>query len=146
MLANESQVGGTHYNKRQIQPWDYIVANDLGFLEGSIIKYVTRYRDKNGIQDLEKAKHFLEKLIEVQRGQFKDTSSALKKALTKDTVQAKIVITVREGGKELKLVNIYFNDYSEEHGGYRYVGYDLATGTRHYFNEEHIVGYNDNHS
>lgn len=145
MLANESQVGGTHYNKRQMQPWDYIVANELGFLEGSIIKYVTRYKDKNGIQDLEKAKHFLEKLIEVQKGRLKDSDSALKKALSKDTVQSKTVILVREGHRELKLANIYFNDYSEEHGGYRYVGYNLDTGSRHYFNEEHIVGYNDNH-
>ena len=44
------------------------MANDLGFLEGSIIKYVTRYKEKNGVNDLKKAAHFLEKLIEVQSG------------------------------------------------------------------------------
>lgn len=65
LSANEKQVAGEHYKKKAIQPWDYISSNNMGFLEGSIIKYVSRYQDKNGVQDLEKAKHFLEKLIEV---------------------------------------------------------------------------------
>lgn len=64
--ANTRQVDGTHYKTLAIQPWDYVVSNNLGFLEGSIIKYVSRYESKNGIKDLEKAKHFLEKLIEVK--------------------------------------------------------------------------------
>lgn len=62
--ANDRQVGGTHYKDRTIEPWDYIIANDLGFLEGNIIKYVTRHPDKNGLADLEKARHYLDKLIE----------------------------------------------------------------------------------
>jgi hypothetical protein len=66
--ANDRQEGGSHYKTKVIQPWDYIVANELGFLEGSIIKYVTRYKEKNGVHDLKKAAHFLEKLIEVQSG------------------------------------------------------------------------------
>jgi len=65
MSANEKQVGGDHY-RRPIQPWDFIAANDLDFFQGSIIKYVTRFRNKNGIEDLEKAKHYLEKLIELE--------------------------------------------------------------------------------
>lgn len=64
--ANIKQVDGTHYKSKAIQPWDYADANNMGFLEGSIIKYVSRYQDKNGVRDLEKAKHFLEKLIEVR--------------------------------------------------------------------------------
>lgn len=63
VLASKRQVGGTHYQKK-VQPWDYIVANGLGYLEGNIIKYVSRYKDKNGVQDLRKAAHYLEKLIE----------------------------------------------------------------------------------
>jgi hypothetical protein len=59
------QVGGDHYMDKAIQPWDYIVSNDLGFLEGNIIKYVTRWKDKNGVDDLRKAQHYLAKLIEV---------------------------------------------------------------------------------
>ena len=62
--VNDKQVGGTHYKKLQIQPWDYILANSLGYCEGSAIKYLSRWRDKGGIQDLYKAKHFIDKLIE----------------------------------------------------------------------------------
>jgi hypothetical protein len=59
------QVGGDHYMDKAIQPWDYIVSNNLGFLEGNIVKYVTRWKDKNGVDDLRKAQHYLAKLIEV---------------------------------------------------------------------------------
>ena len=64
--ANEVQIGGTHYKSKAIQPWDYITSNDLGYLEGNIIKYVSRWQDKGGLSDLDKAKHYLEKLIEVE--------------------------------------------------------------------------------
>lgn len=60
---NDTQIGGDHYKSKTIQPWDYISSNNLGFLEGNIVKYVTRWRDKNGLQDLEKARHYLDKLI-----------------------------------------------------------------------------------
>lgn len=60
----DRQVGGSHYQDRAIQPIDYIIANRLDFCEGSVIKYVTRHRYKNGIEDLEKAKHYIEFLIE----------------------------------------------------------------------------------
>lgn len=63
--ANDRQVGGTHYKDKAIQPWDYIVANKLGYLEGTIIGYVSRWQDKGGIEDLRKARHCLDKLIEV---------------------------------------------------------------------------------
>jgi len=63
--ANEQQVGGAHYAVKTIQPWDYIIANDLGYLEGNIVKYVSRWKDKGGVEDLKKAQHYLQKLIEV---------------------------------------------------------------------------------
>lgn len=63
--ANDTQVAGGHY-RTHIQHWDYVVANDLGYFEGQITKYVTRWRKKNGLQDLHKARHFLQKLIELQ--------------------------------------------------------------------------------
>jgi hypothetical protein len=66
--ANDVQVAGTHYKSKAIQPWDYIVANNLGYLEGNIVKYVSRWRDKGGLDDLRKARHYLDKLIEVQDG------------------------------------------------------------------------------
>jgi hypothetical protein len=65
-LANEEQVGGEHYKNKAIQPWDYIVSNNLGYLEGCVVKYVSRYKEKGGMQDLEKAAHYLQKLMEVQ--------------------------------------------------------------------------------
>lgn len=66
MTANDTQIGGTHYKRFTIQPWDYILANKLGFLEGNVIKYVTRWEEKNGIKDLQKAVHCLQKLIETE--------------------------------------------------------------------------------
>lgn len=74
MSANDKQINGDHY-RGAIQTWDYIVANDLGFLEGNIVKYVTRFRKKNGIQDLEKAQHYLQKLIEVENERLRRASS-----------------------------------------------------------------------
>ena len=66
MTALETQVAGSHYKNLKIQPIEYIHANGIPFAEGSVIKYVTRWRDKGGIKDLEKAKHFLELLIELE--------------------------------------------------------------------------------
>jgi hypothetical protein len=63
--ALNRQVGGAHYRDKGIQPIIYIHANNLGFCEGNVVKYVTRWREKNGIADLEKAKHYLELLIEL---------------------------------------------------------------------------------
>ena len=68
--ANEVQVGGDHYESQEIQPWDYIVANNLGFLEGNVVKYVTRHTKKNGLEDLNKARHYLDKLIEVESAKY----------------------------------------------------------------------------
>lgn len=59
-----TQVGGSHYTDMAIQPIEYIFANDIPFAEGNIIKYVSRYRAKNGLEDLKKARHMLNLLIE----------------------------------------------------------------------------------
>ena len=64
--ANETQVGGDHYKEKSIQPWDFIAANHLGYFEGNIVKYVSRWRDKGGINDLKKARHYLDKLLELE--------------------------------------------------------------------------------
>ena len=60
------QVAGDHYKKLKIQPIEYIHANGIPFAEGSAIKYLTRWRDKGGIKDLEKARHFIDLLIELE--------------------------------------------------------------------------------
>lgn len=67
MAANDTQVGGAHYKSLAIQPWDYIAANNLGWFEGSVVKYVTRWRNKDGLSDLLKARHILDKLIEIEQ-------------------------------------------------------------------------------
>ncbi|CAB4141674.1 SaV-like [uncultured Caudovirales phage] len=64
MSANQTQVAGQHY-KTEIQPWDFIAANKLDYFEGNIIKYVSRWRVKGGVEDLRKARHYLDKLIEM---------------------------------------------------------------------------------
>jgi hypothetical protein len=63
--ANERQVAGAHYGGGTHQHWDIVVEHDLNYFEGQITKYVMRCRKKNGKQDLEKAKHFIEKYLEV---------------------------------------------------------------------------------
>jgi len=64
MSALDKQVGGEHYKKYVIQPIEFFIANNIPYAEAAIIKYVLRYQDKNGIEDLEKAKHLIEILIE----------------------------------------------------------------------------------
>ena len=65
----EKQIDGDHYKFQPIQPVEYNHVNGLGFCEGSVVKYVSRWRRKGGIKDLQKAKHFLELLIELERKQ-----------------------------------------------------------------------------
>jgi hypothetical protein len=60
------QVGGNHY-KRAHQPWDIIDAWDMCYYSGNILKYLLRYKYKNGVEDLEKAKHYLEYLIKKEK-------------------------------------------------------------------------------
>jgi UDP-3-O-acyl-N-acetylglucosamine deacetylase len=66
MSALNTQEGGNHYKDMKIQPVEFIHANEIPFIEGCIIKYVARWKNKNGIQDLKKAKHFIELLIELE--------------------------------------------------------------------------------
>lgn len=66
MSALDKQISGNHYKSLPIQPVQYIHANNIGYMEGNVIKYVSRWRDKNGLADLEKAKHYIELLIELE--------------------------------------------------------------------------------
>ncbi len=65
--ALDKQVGGDHYKRLPIQPIEFIHANDIPFCEGNAIKYLCRWRNKNGIADLEKAKHYIDLLIELEQ-------------------------------------------------------------------------------
>lgn len=62
--ASDVQVGGNHYKRYAIQPGEFIHRNGIGYMEGNVIKYVCRHREKNGRQDLEKAIHYLQLLME----------------------------------------------------------------------------------
>lgn len=66
--ALKNEVGGNHYKEFRIQPIEFIEGNDLGFSVGNIIKYVCRYKHKNGKEDLLKARHYIDLLIELEYG------------------------------------------------------------------------------
>jgi hypothetical protein len=58
VFPQHKQIGGSHYKEFKIQPYEFISKNDLSFFQGNVIKYVCRYKKKNGIQDIEKIKHY----------------------------------------------------------------------------------------
>ena len=64
MTTLDHQVAGDHYKKMKIQPIEYILGNCLGYCEANIVKYISRWRQKNGIEDLRKARHYIDILIE----------------------------------------------------------------------------------
>lgn len=64
----DSQVGGNHYKDLKIQPIEFIHANNIPFCEANAIKYLCRWRNKNGKQDLEKARHYIDLLIKLEYG------------------------------------------------------------------------------
>jgi len=73
MTAEKTQVGGTHYLEQTIQPWDAMESwmsreEFAGFLRGNVIKYLARCNAKGGLEDLQKARHYLDRLIELQAG------------------------------------------------------------------------------
>ncbi|CUU75247.1 DUF3310 domain-containing protein [Campylobacter hyointestinalis] len=62
--AHSYQIGGNHYQKMVIQPIDFIIQNELSFPVGSAVKYLCRYKEKGGVEDLKKARHYIDFLIE----------------------------------------------------------------------------------
>lgn len=69
MKATDEQIGGDHYSKYGIQPTEFIYKNGIPFIEGNIIKYVIRHKDKHGLEDLRKAKHYIDLLIQFEYGE-----------------------------------------------------------------------------
>jgi len=67
--ALNDQVGGTHYANMNIQPAEFIVFNEIGFLEGNVIKYICRHQNKNGADDIKKAMHYCELLLQMEYGE-----------------------------------------------------------------------------
>jgi len=69
MSSADYQVGGSHYNDMKIQPIDYIMHNDMPYAEGNVIKYITRHRSKNGAEDIRKAIHYCQFILEYRYGE-----------------------------------------------------------------------------
>jgi hypothetical protein len=69
LFPTSRQEGGDHYKKYSIQPYTFITKNNLSFFQGNVIKYVVRYKDKNGIEDLKKIIHYCELEIEAMRNE-----------------------------------------------------------------------------
>lgn len=65
MSVNDTQVGGTHY-KSEYQHWDFVIETDMPYVLGCATKYLTRWRKKNGVEDLKKARHYIEKAKEAR--------------------------------------------------------------------------------
>jgi hypothetical protein len=66
MSALDNQVGGGHYKDMPIQPIEFIIKNNIPYIEGNVIKYICRWRKKNGVQDLHKVKHYVDLLIQLE--------------------------------------------------------------------------------
>lgn len=64
--ANSYMHGGTHYKAHKFETWDVIIDWGLGYLDGNAVKYLSRWRLKNGVEDLKKARHYIDKLIEIE--------------------------------------------------------------------------------
>lgn len=89
MSANDQQVGGGHYKTGTTEHWDWVEDQGVGYLEGCATKYVARFRDKGGRQDLEKAIHFVEKLLELYRdGSRRNRSTLVNPGLTERWLEA----------------------------------------------------------
>jgi hypothetical protein len=87
--ANDYQIGGNHYRKSVgEQHWDRVARLGLNYFQAMITRYVERYRDKNGVEDLRKARHFLDKLIELEESG----------GLSKTTVESEDKQKVMPGG------------------------------------------------
>jgi len=65
-IEKTKQIGGNHYSKLAIEPYEYSIKNELNCYQFNVVKYVTRYKDKNGVEDLKKAIQTLQKLIEYE--------------------------------------------------------------------------------
>jgi len=68
MSALDEQVGGIHYKDLAIQPIEYIFRNNLSFPQANVVKYITRYKDKNGAEDVKKAIHYYQLILELEYG------------------------------------------------------------------------------
>ena len=96
---NKTQIGGSHYKDKAVQPWEAMQAwmtreEFTGFLRGNVIKYIARCNDKGGIEDLRKAQHYLDKLIEVTWAGLPEDNPATTPTSVSDDVMQEIAKAV----------------------------------------------------
>ena len=72
MSALDTQAGGDHYKSLAIQPVEYIQANGLDYLQGNVVKYITRHKTKNGAEDIKKAIHYCQLILELEYAETQD--------------------------------------------------------------------------
>jgi hypothetical protein len=84
---NEKQVGGLHY-KSEYQHWDFMLDVSMPYLPAQVIKYITRWKKKNGVQDLEKAAHFLDKYILTMTNQTLEKYAKMNKYIEENQVES----------------------------------------------------------
>lgn len=85
--ANSVQVGGSHYKKMPLEHWDLVALAGLDYYQGNITKYVMRWRDKGGIEDLKKARHYLDKYIELEELRARCGDVGMQEHLIEDTLR-----------------------------------------------------------
>ncbi len=107
MSANDVQVGGDHYKTSNLQPWDLISRHSIGFLEGNIVKYMARWRSKNGVQDLKKVQHYIAKIEEIHDTGYEPTGNAGPK-LVEDFCTANKITDFRE----IIVISIFSNKWN----------------------------------
>jgi hypothetical protein len=83
--ANSKQIGGDHYKKMPMEHWDLVALAGLDYYQGNITKYVMRWRDKGGIEDLKKARHYLDKYIELEELRAARGDNGMRKQLLRET-------------------------------------------------------------
>jgi hypothetical protein len=120
MSALGIQVGGDHYKKCKIQPVEYIHGNNIPFIEGCVIKYISRWRDKGGVADLEKAKHFINLLIELEQNGTDEKISNRSTGLLRPTESSTTETYVQ--GNSIAVRDRVCNIASEIHPDYAYTG------------------------
>lgn len=108
---NKTQIGGNHYTSKSVQPWEAMQSwmsheEFTGFLRGNVIKYVARCNDKGGVEDLKKAQHYLDKLIEVMGAESQEGDPATTPTSVSDDVMQEIAKAVaRRCGMDAEVDN-----------------------------------------
>lgn len=102
-LAMKQQVGGTHYKSLAIQPVEFIQRNGLGFCEGNAVKYLTRWKAKGGIEDLLKARHYIDLLLEMNEGKQREADIAIAREINERYARELLAMNLLDFEREIQV-------------------------------------------